>query len=65
MVILAVPPDSVQELADRAVAAGARGILNFAPRQLRVPEHVALRNVNLVMGMEALTFAITRRERSE
>ena len=65
LVILAVPPDSVQELADRAVKAGARGILNFAPRQLRVPEHVALRNVNLVMGMEALTFAITRREQGE
>lgn len=60
MVILAVPGSAAQEVADRAVAAGAQGILNFAPVQLRVPEGVSLKDVNLVMELEALAFALTQ-----
>ena len=59
-VILAVPGDAAQAIAERAVAAGARGILNFAPTQLRVSEDVPVTNVNLVMEMEALSFALTK-----
>jgi redox-sensing transcriptional repressor len=57
--VLAVPADAAQKLADRAVRAGIKGILNFAPVQLTVPAHVALRGVNMAMELEALTFAIT------
>lgn len=62
LVILAVPPEAAQCLADRAVAAGARGLMNFAAVQLRVPPDVALTDVNLVMELEALSFAITQGE---
>ncbi|MEP6904851.1 MAG: redox-sensing transcriptional repressor Rex [Gemmatimonadales bacterium] len=57
--VLAVPADAAQKLADRAVRAGIRGILNFAPVQINVPDQVALRAVNMAMELEALTFAIT------
>lgn len=57
--VLAVPADAAQKLADRAVRAGIKGILNFAPVQITVPDHVALRAVNMAMELEALTFAIT------
>ena len=60
LVILAVPAGAAQDVADRAVAAGVRGILNFAPTQVRVPANVAVEDVNLVMELEALSFAITR-----
>lgn len=60
LVILAVPPEAAQEMADRAVAAGARGILNFAAVQLRVPARFPVTNVNLVMELEALSFAVTQ-----
>lgn len=60
LVILAVPPDAAQRLADRAVAAGVRGLMNFAAVQLRVPPDVAVTDVNLVMELEALSFAITQ-----
>lgn len=59
VLILAVPADSAQEVARRAVAAGVRGILNFAPTQLRVPEGVFVQDVNLVMELEALAFELT------
>lgn len=60
IVILAVPPEAAQALANRAVAAGARAILNFAAVQLHVPARVHVTYVNLVMELEALSFAITQ-----
>ncbi len=59
VLILAVPSEAAQELADRAVAVGVRGILNFAPTQLRVPPEVAVQDVNMVMELEALSFELT------
>jgi NADH/NAD ratio-sensing transcriptional regulator Rex len=52
-------------VADRAVAAGAKGILNFAAVTLRAPEHVPVTNVNLVMELEALSFAVTQAGKGE
>jgi redox-sensing transcriptional repressor len=59
LIIVAVPADAAQSVTDRAVAAGAKGILNFAAVTLRVPPHVPVTNVNLVMELEALSFAVT------
>lgn len=60
LAILAVPQSVAQSLCDRAVAAGVKGVMNFATVQLRVPKGVHLTNVNLVLEMEALSFAITQ-----
>ena len=60
LVIVAVPAEAAQRVAERAVAAGAKGILNFAAVALRVPHHVPVTNVNLVMELEALSFAVTQ-----
>jgi len=65
LVILAVPPDAAQGVADRCVAAGARGILNFAAVTLKVPDCVPVTNVNLVMELEALSYAVTQLGRRE
>lgn len=60
LVILAVPEGAAQEMAGRAVEAGVKGILNFAPIRLNVPPRVPVEDVNLVMELEALSFAITQ-----
>ena len=60
ILILAVPAQAVQEIVDRAVGAGVRAILNFAPAQLRVPQDVALKDVNMVMELEALSFNLSQ-----
>jgi len=65
LVILAVPAEAAQEMAGRAVEAGVRGILNFAPIRLNVPPSVPVEDVNLVMELEALSFAITQSERDD
>ena len=47
-------------MAGRAVDAGVRGILNFAPIRLNVPPRVPVEDVNLVMELEALSFALVQ-----
>ncbi|MGH7505437.1 MAG: redox-sensing transcriptional repressor Rex, partial [Longimicrobiales bacterium] len=57
IVILAVPGESAQGLVDRVVGAGVRAILNFAPVKLNVPADVALKNVNMAVELEGLSYA--------
>jgi redox-sensing transcriptional repressor len=56
--IMAVPPDTAQEVADQLVAAGVRGLLNFAPVSLQVPPDVALNAVDLAVQLEQLSFQV-------
>ena len=60
LVIIAVPAEAAQEMAGRAVDAGVKGILNFAPIRLNVPPRVPVEDVNLVMELEALSFSISQ-----
>ncbi len=59
MAVVAVPADHAQQVVDRAVRAGVRAILNFAPTQLTVPPQVSLKTVNMALEMEGLAFALT------
>lgn len=56
--IITTPAEAAQEVAELLVRSGIRGILNFAPRKLFVPEGVTLRNVNLAIELECLSFAL-------
>jgi redox-sensing transcriptional repressor len=47
------------------VEAGVRGILNFAPIRLNVPPRVPVEDVNLVMELEALSFALSQSGQDE
>jgi redox-sensing transcriptional repressor len=63
--IIATPASAASEAAARLVAAGIRGILNFAPATLDVPPTVSVRNVNLAIELEGLSFAINDAELRE
>jgi redox-sensing transcriptional repressor len=58
MAIIAVPADAAQSVADRLVAAGVKGILNFAPVSLVVPDEVSLVSVDLAIQLESLSFQV-------
>jgi len=60
MGVIATPVRAAQDVADALVAAGVRGILNFAPRKLKVPEWVTLRTVDMTMEFESLSFALSQ-----
>jgi redox-sensing transcriptional repressor len=55
------PADAAQAVAERLVACGVTAILNFAPVQLVVPEQVAVKTVNLVLELEALSYVLANR----
>jgi redox-sensing transcriptional repressor len=59
--MIAVPAAAAQAVADRLVAAGVEGIVNFAPVTISVPEAVAQVGVDLAMELEQLSFAVARR----
>ena len=58
MAIITVPASAAQEVANRLVACGITGILNFAPIVLHVPEEVMVSNVNLAIELENLSYFI-------
>lgn len=56
--ILTVPAEAAQAVADALVAAGIRGVLNFAPVVLRLPPHVSLVSVDLTVQLQQLAFLV-------
>lgn len=58
--VIATPNHTAQAVADILVETGVSGILNFAPRQLVVPKKIGLRNVNLAVALESLSFFLSR-----
>ena len=56
IVIITTPASSAQEVADFAVAAGIRGILNFAPVQISTPPEVKVKKVDLTTEFDNLAY---------
>lgn len=63
--IIAVPEIYAQEVADNLVAAGVRGIWNFAPMKIQVPDHVRVINEDLSVGLSSLSFYLSRQTQVE
>ncbi|MGH9315554.1 MAG: redox-sensing transcriptional repressor Rex [Thermoanaerobaculia bacterium] len=58
--VLTVPASAAREVARRCVEARVKGILNFAPVRLHAPPGVRLKNVDLKIPLETLSFYIQR-----
>jgi len=63
--VITTPAPAAQSVADRLVAAGVTSILNFAPCVLSVPTGVDVRNVDLAIELQILSFHEHRRGRGE
>jgi redox-sensing transcriptional repressor len=59
--MIVVPAERAQEVAERMVAAGIDGIVNFAPVTLTLPPHVETVAVDLAIELEQLSFAVTNK----
>ncbi len=62
IVIIAVPTQAAQEVADLVVSAGVKTILNFAPTRIKVPQDVVVRFVNMAMELEHLSFCLSNQD---
>jgi redox-sensing transcriptional repressor len=56
--MLCVPATVAQDVADKLVEAGVRGILNYAPLKLIVPSHVRVQHIDPAIGMQRMTYYI-------
>jgi redox-sensing transcriptional repressor len=58
--IVAVPAESAQAVTTLIAAAGIKAILNFAPGRLRAAKDVRLKNVDLSIELESLSFYLAQ-----
>ena len=58
--VIAVPADGAQVVVDQVVAADIKAILNFSPGALNVPDEVKLKNVDLTVSLESLSFYLAQ-----
>lgn len=61
--VVAVPSAAAQDVTDDLVSAGVKAILNFSPRVLKVPSDIILRNVDLSVNLEVLSFNLAYNQR--
>ena len=59
--MIAVPAVAAQAVADRLVAVGIEGIVNFAPVTISLPDTVRHVGVDLAIELEQLSFAVVNR----
>ena len=58
--VITVPATEAQEVADKLIAAGVKGIWNFAPIKLSVPSEIPLVNEDLSIGLSALSYHMSQ-----
>lgn len=56
MAMLAVPANNAQSVTDSIVSAGIRGILNFTPILLEVPEEITVKRVDIMSKLKELNY---------
>lgn len=63
--VITTPATAAQQVAERLVAAGVTSILNFAPCVLNLSDGVDVRNVDLAIELQILSFHEQRRAHGE
>lgn len=58
--VITVPAEFAQSVAKRLIGAGVRGIWNFAPVKLNVPDDIKLINEDLSIGLSSLSYYLSR-----
>ncbi|PLR65581.1 MULTISPECIES: redox-sensing transcriptional repressor Rex [Bacillaceae] len=54
--ILTVPAHVAQSITDRLIAKGIKGILNFTPARLNVPEEIRIHHIDLAVELQSLVY---------
>ena len=59
--IITTPPSEAQNVADMLVQAGVKGILNFTPAQIKVPEGFVVKDVSFTTILDNLVYLLSNR----
>ena len=60
--VITVPASQAQQVADQLVAVGIRGLLNFAPVRVRVPDEVAVQDMDITTSLEKIAYITRQRQ---
>lgn len=60
LAIVAVPAESAQVVIEKLAASGIKAILNFAPGRIKVARDARLKNVDLAIELETLSFYLAQ-----
>jgi len=60
LAIVTVPAHAAQRVADALVKAGVRAIWNFAPTRITCPDHIEVRQENMIVGLLALSYFLAQ-----
>lgn len=63
--IVAVNPQEAQAVIDRLVKAGIKGVLNFVPIRVYASKDIVIRNIDLSVELETLTFYVNAKLKEE
>lgn len=58
LAIITVPRTQTDETASKLVGAGIKGILNYTPKPVNVPDHVYLEEYDMITSLEKVAFYI-------
>ncbi len=54
--IITVPPENAQDVTDMLILAGIKGILNYTPVRLKVPDDVFVEEMDMIVPLEKVAF---------
>ncbi len=63
--VIAVPATKAQEVVDDLVKCGVRAFLNFAPITIKVPEGIIVKNENMSIELEALSYHLSKNRKRD
>lgn len=58
--VISVPGEAAAQVAEQLVMAGIRGILNFSPKALNVPNHVYLQEYDMITMLEKIAYFVKK-----
>ncbi len=60
VIVLSVPARVAQKVLNQVMSAGIKAVLNFAPARLQARRGVKVKNVDLTVALESLSYALAR-----
>jgi redox-sensing transcriptional repressor len=60
--IIAVPAKNAQDVAQNLINSGIECVLNFAPTRLNVPENIKVKNVDVSVELETLSYFLANKK---
>ena len=59
--IIATPAEYAQSVADLMINSGLQAIMNFAPKNIKTPDEIVVRNANIAINLEMIAYRLSNK----